>query len=249
MKYIGIIPSRYGSTRLPAKALRRLCGKEMFWHVYTRARRCPLFTDIYLATDDGRIADKAHEYDIPVVMTSKEHTSGTERVYEAIQILGVEEDSIITNIQGDEPLVHPEMFTQLLSPFEKDPTIHVSTLYTDLNKEYAQDPARVKIAIDKHGKALYFSRSIIPYNRMHCSSTYHIHIGLYAFRYHALQQFVKWKQCSLELQESLEQLRFLYNGLPIHVFHTTHNTHSVDEERDIICVEEILKQERNIYGY
>lgn len=249
MNYIAIIPSRYGSTRLHAKALRKLCGKEMFWHVYTRTRCCPLFSEVYLATDDERIADVAKHYAIPYIMTSKEHKSGTDRVYEAARSLGVDKETVIANIQGDEPLIHPEMLTQLLSPFEKESEVNVTTLCTDLHAEDIDTPARVKVIMDKHSKALYFSRSPIPYNRTAYPFEYKVHLGLYAFRYNALEHFVSYEPCALELTESLEQLRFLYNGIPIHVVHTQHTIHSVDEEEDIAIVEQILQQEQenNIY--
>lgn len=249
MRYIGIIPSRYGSTRLHAKALRPLCGKEMFWHVYTRASKCPLFTEVYLATDDERIANVAERYDIPYIMTSTEHTSGTDRVYEAVQSLAVDEETIIANIQGDEPLLHPEMLSELLSPFAEDNSVNVSTLCTDIDEKDIYEPSRVKVIMDKYNNALYFSRSVIPYKRGVTPFEYRVHIGLYAFRYRALQQFVTWEPCTLECVESLEQLRFLYNGVPIHVVYTKHKVHSVDEEEDIAIVERILEQEKDIYHY
>lgn len=247
-QYIGIIPCRYGSTRLHAKALRKLCGKEMFWHVYTRARCCSLFSAVYIATDDKRIADVAQEYNIPYVMTDPNHTSGTDRVFEVAQKLNLDDNTIIANIQGDEPLIAPEMIVELLSPFA-NPSVQVSTLYTKMTPQETTDPARVKVIMDKEGRALYFSRSIIPHNRTGIAIEYMCHIGLYAFRYKALQQFVEYGPCTLECAESLEQLRFLYNGIPIHTVETEYKIHSVDEEKDIPIVETVLTKERLRYNY
>lgn len=249
MRYIGIIPSRYGSTRLPRKALRELCGKEMFWHVYTRACACSLLSEVYLATDDERISSVAESYGIPYIMTHKEHMSGTDRIYEALHHINAPRDAIIINIQGDEPLLDPEMLSQLISPFTDTNDVQVSTLCTMLREEEVNDCTQVKVVLDSNNNALYFSRSPIPYNRTGQAISYYGHIGLYAFRYHALEQFVHFGACALEQQESLEQLRFLYHNIPIRVVHTEHRIHSVDEENDIALVEARLEQERSLYGY
>lgn len=248
MQYIAFIPSRYHSTRLPQKSLHMFCGKPMFWHVYTRALAAQIFDAIYIATDDERIATIAHEYSIPVVMTSTHHTSGTERIFEAVQQLNVEHDAVIVNIQGDEPLVHPSMLQTLITPFI-DSAVQVTTLVTDITDADLHNPARVKVVLDIHDNALYFSRSLIPYKREDIPYAYRTHIGIYAFRYPALQTFIQKGRCTLEAIESLEQLRFLYHGISIRTVFTPYATHSVDTYDDIPIVEKLLEKERTIYKY
>lgn len=248
MQYIAFIPSRYHSTRLPQKSLHMFCGKPMFWHVYTRALAAQTFDAIYVATDDERIATAAREYSIPVVMTGTQHTSGTERIFEAVQQCNIDHEAVIINIQGDEPLVHPSMLQQLITPFI-EPDVQVTTLVTDITDADLLNPARVKVVLDANDNALYFSRSLIPYKREDVSYTYRTHIGIYAFRYSALQTFIHKERCTLEAIESLEQLRFLYHGIPIRTVFTPYTTHSVDTYDDLPIVEKLLEKERALYKY
>ena len=160
----GIIPARYESSRFPGKPLVEIMGKPMFWHVYDRARRCPQMTSVTLATDDDRIFEAAELMDVPVVMTRSDHQSGTDRVLEAARTLDIDTDAVVVNIQGDEPCLKPEMLTELLLPFEMD-TVQVATLATAISPAEAESPDRVKVARAKNGRALYFSRSMIPFDR------------------------------------------------------------------------------------
>ena len=238
-KCYGIIPARFGSTRFPGKPLAKILGRPMFWHVFERARQCPELSQIVLATDDDRIVSAANELGVPVVMTRDDHPSGTDRVMEAAGLLQVPEDAVVVNIQGDEPLLEPAMLTQLVLPFV-GPEVQVTTLARKIDPKEAESPDLVKVVFAKDGKALYFSRSSIPYPPDGQGDEYYGHIGLYAFKMSILRQFVVLKPCRLETIERLEQLRLLENGIPIHVVVTDHRSISVDRPDDIKTVTEIL---------
>jgi 3-deoxy-manno-octulosonate cytidylyltransferase (CMP-KDO synthetase) len=241
-KCYGIIPARFGSTRFPGKPLAKILGRPMFWHVFERARQCPELSQIVLATDDERIVSAANELGVPVVMTRDDHPSGTDRVMEAAGLLQVPEDAVVVNIQGDEPLLEPAMLTQLVLPFV-GPEVQVTTLARKIDPKEAESPDLVKVVFAKDGKALYFSRSSIPYPRDRQGDEYYGHIGLYAFRMSILRQFVVLNPCRLEIIERLEQLRLLENGIPIHVVVTDHRSISVDRPDDIKTVSKILMEE------
>ena len=228
----GIIPVRYASTRFPGKPLADILGKPMFWHVFQRASRCPELVKTVLATDDRRIYSAAEKFDIPVVMTLSEHPSGTDRVMEAAEILDVPEDAVVINIQGDEPAIEPKMLTELIEPFA-DPEILVTTMAKKICVEDAENPDQVKVVFGENNKALYFSRSIIPYSRHNEKHEIYGHIGLYAFRMKILKRFVSMPAGKLENIEKLEQLRLLENNIPIHIVLTTYQSIGVDRPEDI----------------
>ncbi len=229
----GIIPARFGSTRFPGKPLADIAGKPMFWHVFTRASQCRQFVSIYIATDDDRIADAARSYGVPVIMTRDDHPSGTDRVRQAADILGVPDDAVVVNIQGDEPLLDPGMLSELIAPFA-DPNTRVTTLAHRLDPVEAENPDRVKVVFGAGGDALYFSRAAIPCPRDGVEhADYYGHIGLYAFRKEALDRFVTLPSGHLEHLEKLEQLRLLENGIPIRVVLTDRTSISVDRPEDI----------------
>ena len=232
----GIIPARYASTRFPGKPLALIHGKPMFFHVYTRACLSPHLTRVLLATDDDRIMGAANALQVPCVMTRKDHASGTDRVLEAALLTGVPDTAVVINIQGDEPALEPELLSQLIAPFH-DPQICVTTPIRSISEEEAKNPDRVKAVFDKNGKALYFSRAPIPYNREESAAhRYYGHIGLYAFRMPILKQFVSLQESALEKIEKLEQLRLLENGIPIHVIETRHQSIGVDRPEDLQAV-------------
>jgi 3-deoxy-manno-octulosonate cytidylyltransferase (CMP-KDO synthetase) len=231
----GIVPARYHSTRFPGKALAEILGKPMVWHVVQQARQCPALTAVVLATDDERIRSAVAEWKIPVVMTSKDHPSGTDRVLEAAQKLQLPCDAVVVNIQGDEPTLEPAMLTELLQPFTL-PQVQVTTLARKMNFREAANPDRVKVVFTTDGRALYFSRAPIPYHRTPETMDFHGHIGIYAFRMSALTQFVALKQGRLELTEKLEQLRLLENNIPIHVVVTNYESIGVDRPTDLKAV-------------
>lgn len=240
-KCYGIIPTRYASSRFKGKPLALILGKPMIWHVYARAKLCTELQEVVLATDDERIFTAAQKLAIPVLMTSSDHSCGTERVLEAAQLLKVPADGVILNIQGDEPALEPEMLSELLNPFA-DPAVQVTTLAHIITAEQAQDPDQVKVVLAADNKALYFSRSAIPYPRDGKDGPYFGHIGLYGFRMKTLEEFVGLEKGSLEQREKLEQLRLLENGFPIQVVQTSHKGYGVDRPEDIAVVEEILKR-------
>ena len=161
-KCFGIIPARYGSKRFPGKPLADILGKPMIWHVYERTRRCSRLSSVFLATDDDRIRVVAQKWDIPVVMTRTTHPSGTDRVMEAAAKLNLPTDSVIVNIQGDEPALEPDMLTQLVRPFVAA-HVQVTTLARKINAVDVGNPDLVKVVIAEDGRALYFSRSPIPH--------------------------------------------------------------------------------------
>ena len=239
----GIIPARYASTRFPGKPLALIQGMPMFWRVYQRARACPLFTDVILATDDERINDEAKRLDVPVVMTDAAHPSGTDRVCEAATTLGLPDEAIIVNIQGDEPTLAPEMLSELLAAFA-DASVKVATLARPAAPdEDIHSPDRVKVVLAQNRDALYFSRATIPYAAANEAGQYAtplLHVGLYAFRLPTLRWFTSLSPSPLERTEKLEQLRLLENGMPIRVVRTRHRSHGVDRPEDIAVVSEFV---------
>jgi 3-deoxy-manno-octulosonate cytidylyltransferase (CMP-KDO synthetase) len=238
-KCYGIIPARYGSKRFPGKPLAEILGKPMFWHVFERARQCPELSQIVLATDDDRIISAAKELDVPVVMTQDTHSTGTDRVLEAAVLLRVPEDAIVVNIQGDEPTLEPAMLTELVRPFIAS-EVQVTTLARKIDPKEAKNPNRVKVVFAKDGRALYFSRSLIPHPSDGQWDEFYGHIGLYAFRMNILKDFVALGPSRLETAEKLEQLRLLENEIPIHVVITEHQCIGVDRPDDIKTVTKIL---------
>ena len=237
----GIIPARYESSRFPGKPLADILGRPMFWHVYQRAIQCPLLGKVALATDDNRIYSEACKYNVPVIMTGRDHASGTDRVLEAAQTLNLPEDAVVVNIQGDEPMLAPQMLTELLEPFADD-KIEVTTLATKITREEAESPDQVKVLWTKGGSALYFSRALVPYPRSGADAAFWGHIGLYAFRMRTLKRFVSLGVSDMERQEKLEQLRLLENDIPIYVVPTTHRTCGVDRPEDIDTVVKRLSE-------
>lgn len=233
---LAVIPARLASTRLPHKVLRSLAGRPMLAWVYEAACACPQLDKILIATDSEEVLALCHENDWPALLTSPDLPSGSDRVQAVAQIHPAE---IYVNIQGDEPMLRPEHLTALLAPFA-DPSIHVTTLKTPCTAENIANPNAVKVVTDLHNQALYFSRSTIPYDRDGQRPPTWKHLGLYAYRAEALNRFHALSPSPLELVERLEQLRFLENGIPVHVAKTEHDTIGVDTEEDLLRVEQIL---------
>ncbi len=250
MKIYGIIPARYASTRFPGKPLALILDKPMFCHVYENSRECLLLDGLYLATDDERILETAKKYDVPVIMTKSTHTSGSDRVLEAAELIGAEDEDIIINIQGDEPLVRKEMIIDLIQPFFDDSFVEVTTLSCPITYDEARDPNLVKVVFNSDFWALYFSRAPIPYQRdpQDLGFMYWGHIGLYGFKFSILKRFSALKKGKLEEIEKLEQLRLLEFGIPIKVSTTHYKTIGVDKPEDIPKVEDILSKQRLLEG-
>ncbi|MBW2591426.1 MAG: 3-deoxy-manno-octulosonate cytidylyltransferase [Deltaproteobacteria bacterium] len=238
-KCYGVIPARYKSHRFPGKPLAEILGKPMFQHVFERAKQCPEFTQVILATDDHRIFSAAEKLGVSVVMTRNDHPSGTDRVLEAAMLLQVPQDAVVVNIQGDEPALDPVMLTKLVRPFV-EPEVQVTTLARKISPDEAENPDRVKVVFARDCKALYFSRAPIPHPRDGETDAFYGHIGLYAFRMNILEQFAKFGPGRLETVEKLEQLRLLENGISIHVVTTGYQSVGVDRPEDIETVSKIL---------
>jgi len=246
MDFIGIIPSRYASTRFPGKPLAKISGKPMIQWVYENSSKA--LEEVYVATDDERIFNEVEAFGGNVVMTSGEHQSGTERCREALGIIstGTESDpDVIINIQGDEPFIDPGQIELLKRCFD-DPETQIATLVKAIdNKDDVFNPNKPKVVISEDRFALYFSRSPIPYlrgedeNNWHNLHTYYRHIGMYAYTQDALNKVTKLESTSLESAESLEQLRWLSHGLRIKVEFTDYDSPGVDTPEDL---NQILKR-------
>lgn len=238
MKAIAVIPARLASTRLPRKMLCQIAGKPLIGVVYEAVRSSPLLANVIIATDSEEIMAACRENGWNAQMTSSSHRSGTERVHE---ISGREDADVYLNVQGDEPLVRPEQIASLLRVME-NPAAQVGTLMTPAGAIDIPNPNAVKVVTDLNGRALYFSRATIPFDRDAVGPRYFKHLGLYAYRKSALDQFVTLPESSLEKSERLEQLRFLENGVAIYVGETPHDSVGVDTEEDLQRVIEILKR-------
>ncbi len=248
MNSLAIIPARLASTRLPRKMLREIVGKPLVGWVYEAVRSSPLLSDVIIATDSEEIMEACRRHGWNARMTSSTHRSGTERVHEVSNSIAAD---VYVNVQGDEPLVRPEQITALLDVMNKDvmktnvmqdPAVQVGTVKTPCPPEDIGNPNAVKVVTAPDGRALYFSRATIPFDRDKTGPRYFKHLGLYAYRKPALDLFVSQPESALEKSERLEQLRFLENGIAIHVGETPHDSVGVDTEEDLQRVAEILRQ-------
>ena len=243
MKFIGIIPARYASTRFPGKPLAMLGGRTVIQRVYEQATA--ILDEAYVATDDERIFQAVEQFGGRAIMTRADHKSGTDRIEEAAEKIGTQADVII-NIQGDEPFIQKSQIETLMHLFD-EPSTQIGTLGKRFESiEAAMNPNSPKIVTDKRGFALYFSRSIIPYVRGKEQSEwlqhfpYLKHLGLYAYRREVLQEVTQLPQSPLEIAESLEQLRWLENGYRIRVGLTDVETVGIDTPEDLQRAEEFL---------
>jgi 3-deoxy-manno-octulosonate cytidylyltransferase (CMP-KDO synthetase) len=237
-RVLGVIPARLASTRLPRKVLRTLAGEPLLAWVYRAARACPELDDLIIAVDSAEVRQLCEERSWPYLMTSPDLPSGTDRLY---AVSRTRDADIYVNIQGDEPLLHPEHITALLQPFAAT-HVDVTTLKVRCTPANITNPNAVKVVTAADGRALYFSRATIPFDRDATGNiAYWKHLGLYAYRRAALEHFAALGPGSLEQTERLEQLRLLENGLSLYVAETTHDTIGVDTEDDLKRVEELFK--------
>jgi len=228
-KIIGVIPAHYDSQRLPGKVLLDIGQKPMLHWVYERANQSNLLQDLFVATDNEKVRQYCASRDIPVLLTGK-HRSGSDRLHEAMERT---DGDIYVNIQGDEPTIRTEHIELLLRPLLAR-ACEVSTLKVAIDPTTAQDPNVVKVVTAGDGRALYFSRAPIPFDRDgNAAKRYYKHIGLYGYTRAALKLFHSLPQSSLELAEKLEQLRYLENGVAIYVAETPHDTIGVDTKADL----------------
>ncbi|MDR0394129.1 MAG: 3-deoxy-manno-octulosonate cytidylyltransferase [Tannerella sp.] len=249
MNFLGIIPSRYASTRFPGKPLADMDGKPMIQRVYEQVQST--VHRLYVATDDIRIADAVKNFGGNVIMTSERHNSGTDRCYEALCKAGNGFDAVV-NIQGDEPFIRPEQIELLKSCFS-EPDTQIATLVKPFDKEgdFEQtifNPNSPKVVLNNRNEAMYFSRSVIPYIRGKNytewlrAHTFYKHIGLYAYRADILKEITSLPQSSLEMAESLEQLRWLQNGYRIKVAVTHQETIGIDTPDDMVKALKLLRR-------
>ncbi|MBX2971650.1 MAG: 3-deoxy-manno-octulosonate cytidylyltransferase [Flavobacteriales bacterium] len=239
LRILGIIPARYASTRLPAKPLADIGGRSMILRVLDRAQQATALHEVVVATDDERIFDHVAAAGGRVVMTGTQHPSGTDRCHEALTLMGAENFDAVVNIQGDEPFLVPAQIDELCATLAAAPGGLATLAHHLTDDRDLDDPGKVKITTDIHGDALYFSRAAIPVLRNHTTGPRHTafrflkHIGLYAYRADVLANLVKLSPSSLELAESLEQLRWLENGYNVRVGLTEHPSFCVDTPADL----------------
>ena len=229
-----MIPARYGATRFPAKLMQDLCGKPVIVHTYQRVADTNLFDQVYVVTDDDRIENAIREVGGKVIRSQKEHNSGSDRLAEASKDLEVD---IIVNVQGDEPFTDKENLQKVIDIFANDPqkNIAVASLMERItHPDDIANPNNVKVVVNKFNEALYFSRSVIPFPRdTNTKVPYYKHIGIYAYRKDALQQFTQLPPSLLEETEKLEQLRYLENGFKIRLAVIDIPTIGIDTPEDL----------------
>lgn len=245
MDVIGVIPARYSSTRFEGKVLAKILGKPMIQLVYEQAKQARLLDDIIIASDHELVVNAAREFGAKVVLTSKGHACGTDRISEVINPLDVR---IVINIQGDEPLIHPAMIDSVAAALLDDKSINMATLMRKIDDpRLVDDPNVVKVVVDKNNFALYFSRAPIPYlahNAEIKEPVYYKHIGLYGYTKDFLFTYKNLPVSSLERTECLEQLRVLEEGFRIKVIETKFDTVGVDTPEDLEKVEAYLKRDK-----
>ena len=242
MKIFAFIPSRYGSSRFPGKPLAVIAGKPMIQHVCGCAANCRDVSEVYVTTDDERIFECVEDFGGKAVMTKKKHPSGTDRIAEAVKKIGLSDEDIIVNIQGDQPIFEPSVISEMVKPLLDDKTIPMSTLkYMISNPAEINNSNIVKVVTDNEDFAVYFSRATIPFYRENSSDErYFKHLGFYAYRKDFLLEFSRLPGGELESAEKLEQLRAIENGYKIKVVETESDSIEVDAPEDIIKVENLI---------
>jgi len=234
LKTIALIPARYAATRFPAKLMQLLAGKSVIRHTYENTVATLLFDEVIVVTDSEIIFNEIVQHGGYAIMSRMEHESGSDRIAEAVAHIEVD---IIVNVQGDEPFVKKELLEDLLAAFENDSREKVevaSLMYPISGEETVSNPNHVKVVVDKNNDALFFSRSVIPFHRdKTINAIYYKHIGIYAYRKHALINFTHWKVAPLEAIEKLEQLRYLENGIKIKMVLTDESPVSIDTPEDL----------------
>jgi len=243
MSFLAVIPARFGSTRLPGKPLLEIAGQPMIQRVYARAASSHA-QRVLVATDDQRIADVVRGFGGECVMTASDHPTGTDRLAEVADLLGLSADAIVVNVQGDEPLLPASAIHQVASMLETHPEASIATLCEPIQDESEiDDPNQVKVVRSQSGRALYFSRSRIPGHPTQANGTHFRHIGLYAYRAGFLRDFATWRPTPLEQFERLEQLRALEHDRLIQVDVALESIPpGVDTEQDLALVRQHLEQ-------
>ena len=238
-RVVAVIPARYKSVRFEGKPIAEICGKPMIYWVYNQAIKAKYVDEVFVATDDERIKKAVEEFGGKAVMTSDKHPTGTDRIAEAVKNIDAD---IVVDVQGDEPLVHPQMIEQAIEPLLQEEDLQLTSLMTKIdNPGDFVDVTVVKTATDLFKNILFFSRATIPYPKTRQNYAVYKQIGLYAYRKDFLREFAKMAQTPLELIEGVELLRALENGYKVRGVETQHKTYSVDTISDLIEVEKIIK--------
>lgn len=247
-KVYGFIPARWGSTRFPGKPLHAIAGKPLIQHVWEQCLKCSELAAAVVATDDERIAEAAHGFGAQVAMTRDDHPSGTDRIAEAADQFS--DCTHVINIQGDEPMIDPNLVDQLARTLRESPDMPMITAANVITgDEEINDPNIVKVVLNKQHEALYFSRSVIPHGRSrHSHSIWHRHQGIYGYTREFLLQYVRWEPSPLELTEQLEQLRALENGATIGVIVTDHGAIGVDTPEQADLVSKLISQQQQVFS-
>ncbi|WP_294093854.1 3-deoxy-manno-octulosonate cytidylyltransferase [uncultured Cetobacterium sp.] len=245
MKFLGVIPARYESTRLPRKPLKDICGHTMIEWVYKRAIKSNL-DRVVIATDSKEVFDEVLSFGGDVIMTDANHLNGTSRIAEVCQ--KITDYDVVINIQGDEPLIEPDMINSLIDIFQEENDLKMATLKHKMKKkEDIENPNFVKVITDKKDYAIYFSRSVIPYPRNENLDIYFKHVGIYGYKREFVLEYSKLESTPLENSESLEQLRVLENGYKIKVLETPYEIIGVDTAEELERVRKyILEKEIKI---
>jgi 3-deoxy-manno-octulosonate cytidylyltransferase (CMP-KDO synthetase) len=242
MRTVAIIPARFGSSRFPGKPLAPILDKPLIQWVYEQALQVQDLYGVWVATDDVRIREAVEAFGGRAVMTRADHPSGSDRLAEAAALLGLAPEDIVINVQGDQPVFPPELISRLAQVLRRDPAVVMVTPVRRLtDPAAAADPNTVKVVFDLAGRALYFSRSPLPFWRDGDPPYFYRHIGIYAYRVQFLRQFVHLPPGRWEAAEKLEQLRALEHGFPIHIVETDGDTREVDTPEDLRRVEAFLR--------
>jgi 3-deoxy-manno-octulosonate cytidylyltransferase (CMP-KDO synthetase) len=241
MKVLCVIPARYASTRLPGKPLSMIAGKPMIQHVYERACQAKLPNEVVVATDNELVEKAVLDFGGKAVMTSPDHPSGTDRLAEVA--LMYPDVDVIVNVQGDEPMIPPEVIDRLAEAFNGDADLNMATMKVVMDEEDYENPAAVKVVTDQQGYALYFSRSLMPYPRNKPEGfKVFKHVGIYAYRRNFLLKYAALAPTPLEKAESLEQLRALENGYKIKVLESDFQGIGVDTPEDLAAVNALFEK-------
>lgn len=242
MKIIGVIPARYKSSRFPGKPLTDICGRPMIYWVYQQAKKVKEFYEVYVATDDERIREICEAHDMKVIMTSDQHQTGSDRVAEVAQKV---EGDLFVNVQGDEPVIDPEMIRQVISLFTEDESVYFGSLKKEItDPEEIRASSTVKVVTDDNGDAMYFSRSVIPSNLKDGRlARVFRHVGIYAYKKDFLLKFATMEQTELELGEGIEPLRAMQRGYKIRLKETEYTSIGVDLPEHVAQVEKIIGRE------
>lgn len=243
MKIIGVIPARYKSSRFPGKPLVPICDRPMIYWVYQQAMKVKEFDEVYVATDDERIRAACDQYDMNVIMTSDQHNTGSDRVAEVAEKT---DGDLYVNVQGDEPVINPEMIREVISIFFEDESVYFGSLKKEItDPDEIRATSTVKVVTDDRGDAMYFSRSVIPSNiKDGKMARVFRHVGIYAYKRDFLLKFAAMEQTELELGEGIEPLRAMQRGYQMRLKETSYSSIGVDLPEHVALVEKILQQQK-----